>query len=200
MKEQCSRIINAESVTGDHFKGPNARVISRLNHWAWRSRLLRYYLFIMFATLGLFKGLSCPERLNCTRANCIYSHSPDLPPPKPLVAPVPTPTSAVALGKTKESTLTVPAKRPAVASPPKQTTISAEPPRKLQKTGTTKKPIPVSTSSRNEVRNPVHHCGCYGSKLLLVGCAYSESQCSPVSGCNSCSPGVLLFLYRRFKN
>ena len=146
----------------------------------------------MFGTLGLFKGFSCPERQNCTRANCIYSHSPDLPPPKPLVSPVPASISAVAPGKTnlKDSTLTVPAKRPAVASPSKQATISAEPPRKFQKTETTKKPIPVSTSSRSEVRKLVHHSTCYGSKILLVGCAYFESQCSAVSDRDSCSSGV----------
>ncbi|PPQ77431.1 hypothetical protein CVT25_011013 [Psilocybe cyanescens] len=116
----------------------------------------------MFATTGLFKNLACPERDTCTRQNCLFSHSPDAPAPRPLIKqapPVPSRSSAspststlppksppIANAKKSNATI-VPAKRPALSSPTKSTTTSAEPPRKLQKIGSIKRPVAVPSSS-----------------------------------------------------
>ncbi|KAH9482740.1 RNA exonuclease 1-like protein [Psilocybe cubensis] len=120
----------------------------------------------MFATTGLFRNLACPERDTCTRQNCLFSHSSDVPPPKPLVkqaTPVPTTirsstpsTSGISSKFSSTSDLhgsnphVVPAKRPALASPTKMIPNIAEPPRKLQKVGVAKMPlVPVASSSES---------------------------------------------------
>lgn len=159
----------------------------------------------MFATTGLFKNLACPERDTCTRQNCLFSHSPDAPAPRPLIKqapPVPSRSSAspststlppksppIANAKKSNATI-VPAKRPALSSPTKSTTTSAEPPRKLQKIGSIKRPVAVpSSSTHTEVRGISSSFKLTLADVHIVGCTSPESQCSPVIGRASCQTG-----------
>ncbi|KAF8974468.1 ribonuclease H-like domain-containing protein [Flammula alnicola] len=107
----------------------------------------------MFANLGLFKDLACPERDTCARPHCIYSHSSDIPQPRPLIRLPPPSLSTPARKKSNDSV--IPAKRPAVASPAKVTSISAEPPRKFQKVGPTQRPLAVPSASHTESGVPI---------------------------------------------
>ena len=96
----------------------------------------------MFATLGLFSSLPCPERSSCSRPNCLFSHSADIPPQRQLVLPKPTPAKPT---PAEPKPTLVPAKRPTAPSTP------PEPPRKLQKVAPPQRPLPVQSSSRSEV-------------------------------------------------
>lgn len=95
----------------------------------------------MLPVLGLFHALACPDK-QCSRDPCLYSHrdQEDLPQPVSLQIPV---------------SLEVPAVQ---AQPPKrqiaQSTSPAparEPPRKLQRTGTTKRQVARTTISQTSV-------------------------------------------------
>ncbi|KAF9057654.1 Rexo1 protein [Panaeolus papilionaceus] len=114
----------------------------------------------MFANLGLFKNLSCPQSESCTRINCPFSHSQNIPPPKQLNLlpqsqnPAKT-TPASVIRKAPESAPLVPTKRPAVPSPQKPLPLSQGPPRKLQKVGTSAQPRALPSSARSESDAPV---------------------------------------------
>ncbi|KAI0375608.1 ribonuclease H-like protein [Pilatotrama ljubarskyi] len=120
----------------------------------------------MFPTLGLFQTLPCPDRPRCTRLNCIFSHNPDhaqIPvTPVPVDVPKPSASDSTAPSKPTASTslsskpstsaaaatsTSIPAKRP-ISSPlraagPSNGTSTSEPPTKLQRTGTPRRPVAV---------------------------------------------------------
>lgn len=111
----------------------------------------------MFSSLGLFKKTRCPDIQNCKRTTCIFSHSQDAPAePAALNIPIyasksqpqpqkektkPTPSSS------SLQTQRVPSKRPAS----ELQTLTIEPPRKISKVGTTKKPGAIPTSTQTSV-------------------------------------------------
>lgn len=116
----------------------------------------------MFASLGLFQNLACPEINTCTRPQCIFSHRNDLPPPPSLNIPVDEPQIASSSTQptvhvpTPKKTTVIPAKR-AVASSPLRAGTSirssvGEPPRKLQKLDSIQKPLAVPSTSHTTVR------------------------------------------------
>ncbi|KDR83648.1 hypothetical protein GALMADRAFT_235962 [Galerina marginata CBS 339.88] len=110
----------------------------------------------MFANLGLFKNLACPERGTCARSNCLFSHSSDVPLPRPLIRETPVPsTSRLPPDPKKVKDTVVPAKRPAVASPTKSPLTTPEPPRKLQKVGSAQRPLAVPSAARTETGVPL---------------------------------------------
>ncbi|KAH9938182.1 ribonuclease H-like protein [Fomitopsis serialis] len=102
----------------------------------------------MFPTKGLFAALPCPDRPACRRSVCLFSHAPDaresfsvhIPVDAPKEAPVAS--SAAVQPKTAMS---VPAKRPIPSAA--AGTSTPEPPRKLQRTGPTKRPVAVPTAT-----------------------------------------------------
>ncbi|KAI9063274.1 ribonuclease H-like protein [Trametes sanguinea] len=118
----------------------------------------------MFPSLGLFQSLPCPDSQQCTRLHCLFSHRPDVTTipvtPVPVDAPKPTSTSAPAPAPSRSipsvpprpssssaAAASIPAKRP-VSSPlraagPSNGTSTNEPPAKLQKTGTARRPVAV---------------------------------------------------------
>lgn len=125
----------------------------------------------MFSTLGLFQKLPCPEKEYCKRPNCLFSHSPDVKEtpvvhipvdaPKPTVSPAKSVTSqpGPSILKTSvgsSSSASIPAKRSvgsALRNPGTPGTAT-EPPRKLQKVGTTARPVASpSASSVSAVSN-----------------------------------------------
>ncbi|KAI0068640.1 ribonuclease H-like protein [Artomyces pyxidatus] len=124
----------------------------------------------MFSSLGLFQSLPCPEGTHCKRHNCLFSHSPHVsqacvsvpydPPPQPVAS-------------TSASSSTVPAKRHAPASPaPSVTSRShagpSEPPRKLQKVGTVRRPVAVPTAAHTPSGVPVLSVNAAQSKLPIA--------------------------------
>ncbi|OJT04159.1 hypothetical protein TRAPUB_5204 [Trametes pubescens] len=110
----------------------------------------------MFPTLKLFQTLPCPEKPHCTRAHCLFSHSSDItqipvtPVPVDVPKPAPSGTSTPARRTTSAAAVasaSIPAKRP-ISSPlrtagPSNGTSSSEPPKKLQRTGTSQRPVAV---------------------------------------------------------
>ena len=121
----------------------------------------------MFSTSGLFSSVPCPEKFNCKRVQCPFSHSPQATQPRlPHIPTVlDTPTSSVPISTPKVSSPIVPSKR-ALGSPISTGTLHSrghespvkEPPQKLPKlTQTTLtavvKSIPGSLSrGRSSVR------------------------------------------------
>lgn len=120
----------------------------------------------MFSPLGLFRSLVCPEKDKCTRVPCIFSHRDDLPPPhaldltihlpevptqaRPCIAPTthqPQPQQRLSL---------TPAKRPLPHTPlGNDSTVAAEPPRKLQKVGSAQRPLAIPSASHTETGVPI---------------------------------------------
>lgn len=110
----------------------------------------------MFPTLKLFQTLPCPEKPHCTRAHCLFSHSADIThiPVTPVPVDVPKPAPSAPSTPAKRTTAaaavastSIPAKRP-ISSPlraagPSNGTSSGEPPKKLQRTGTSQRPVAV---------------------------------------------------------
>ncbi|PPQ99066.1 hypothetical protein CVT24_003626 [Panaeolus cyanescens] len=113
----------------------------------------------MFSSLSLFKNLSCPHLQSCNRLNCPFSHSTTVPPPKPLaldfLQPNITRTAPASTSNTPESAPIVPAKRPALQSPQKPLSGSKEPPRKLQKVGSSAQPRALPSAATPESNAPV---------------------------------------------
>lgn len=111
----------------------------------------------MFSTLGLFRQLPCPQLDICTRQNCLYSHLPSARASSFVSQRQPAVSSAAqsTLGRSvtqSKPVETVPAKRPAI-SQVKRSSVSTEPPRKLQKVGPTQRPlatIPTSTKAQDK--------------------------------------------------
>ena len=114
----------------------------------------------MFSTLGLFHNLPCPEKQDCKRLNCVFSHRPDLTQipvtPVPVETPKPTHTPAVATNPAvsqpaASSSKLLPAKRsissPLRAGAPGPSNGStSEPPRKLQRMGPPQRPVAVPSA------------------------------------------------------
>jgi RNA exonuclease 1 len=125
------------------------------------------FLTSMFSSLKLFQNLPCPDRINCTRPRCIFSHRDpsDLPSPPLLNIPFEEPNVASSSTQqgvpTSVKSSTIPAKRGVVSSPLRTVTSSAspigEPPRKLQKLGSARKPSAVQTPSDTTVGCPLVH-------------------------------------------
>ncbi|KAH7887664.1 ribonuclease H-like protein [Phlebopus sp. FC_14] len=108
----------------------------------------------MFSTLGLFHSLPCPQKSDCKRAVCLFSHAKDLPQPPLIVAPPdeqrpPNPSSL---------RHTVPVKRPhelsAAASPGPDATTS-EPPKQRLKTATAQRPLALPAASKSSTGVPI---------------------------------------------
>ncbi|KAJ7047275.1 ribonuclease H-like domain-containing protein [Mycena alexandri] len=98
----------------------------------------------MFSSLRLFQQLACPDIPRCTRPHCLFSHSPDLPPPPTLVVPVELPTTTPSSSSKTSSPSTIPAKRSVSTSTP----VPQEPPRKQQKLAPNRAaPIPQQSTT-----------------------------------------------------
>ena len=152
----------------------------------------------MFSSHGLFSSTPCPDRDRCKRPQCIFSHSPDakyqdlptIPVSKPVAGP--SNSSKVSYANTSVSkgisasmtaTATVPAKRPASAiksyASTSNTSLSNEPPKKVQKTAASSQaPKKVATEVVSEshmvsmcVLNFSHQSGC---PILTVSPATSQ--------------------------
>ncbi|KAI0053566.1 ribonuclease H-like protein [Auriscalpium vulgare] len=100
----------------------------------------------MFSTQGRFHDVPCPARAACTRPYCLFSHSPTARHAPLVVSHVPSPQP---VASTSASGSAIPAKRPAAPSPSPSSSSSAtvEPPRKLQKLGTARKPLAHPTTT-----------------------------------------------------
>ncbi|TFK55937.1 hypothetical protein OE88DRAFT_1621054 [Heliocybe sulcata] len=119
----------------------------------------------MFSLLGLFQKLPCPDRNNCKRPQCLFSHRPDASETLSLNIPVdePKPTPAAGPSTSTSANLTVPAKRPALSQPDllrrpgsaSNGNAAPEPPRKLQKTGPVSKPVAVPTATTTSTGVPI---------------------------------------------
>ena len=132
----------------------------------------------MFTHQGLFKSLACPDRDTCNRPHCLYSHASNILPARlpQFVVKAPPPVTPVA----------VPIKRPVVrtTSPP-----TPEPPRKLQKVGTSQRPLAVPSASHSEVRF-IYIFLCLTLFSKLVRRTNLEGQCCSISGRYSRSTGL----------
>ncbi|KZT12482.1 Rexo1 protein [Laetiporus sulphureus 93-53] len=102
--------------------------------------------------LRLFNKLPCPDRQNCKRQNCIFSHQLGLVEPPtvhiPVDLPKDTPKQSSAIASTSSHTQrsinAIPAKRSLsqqLIANPSNGSSSSEPPRKLQRTGPIRRPI-----------------------------------------------------------
>ncbi|KXN86438.1 RNA exonuclease 3 [Leucoagaricus sp. SymC.cos] len=107
----------------------------------------------MLPVLGLFHSLACPHP-QCPRAHCLFSHKSPEDLPKPIALDIPEASASSSPSTQKQATVkrqiaqsTTPA--PAPASP------VTEPPRKLQRTGTTQRPVAVPTISQNSNGIPI---------------------------------------------
>ncbi|KAH9951613.1 Rexo1 protein [Amylocystis lapponica] len=111
----------------------------------------------MFATLGLFSSLACPQKQSCTRPNCIFSHRPGTAEVFSLHIPVHVPEDSPVAGPSSSS---IPAKRPIHSTdrPPATShhaSSGAEPPAKLRRTGPTTRPSAISTASHTSTGVPL---------------------------------------------
>lgn len=122
---------------------------------------VRGFVF-MFSSLGLFKETRCPDIQNCKRTPCLFSHSQDTlaepaaldipiqtPKPRPQPRreqPRPTPSSSSSL-----QNQTIPSKRAASELQTANGIATVEPPRKISKIGTARKPGAVPTSAQISV-------------------------------------------------
>ncbi|KAH9844275.1 ribonuclease H-like protein [Rhodofomes roseus] len=116
----------------------------------------------MFPAKGLFAALPCPDRPACRRPACLFSHASDAKDPLALNIPVHAPKEApVAPAPLQhKATASVPAKRPISSAAGPSTPGSApgsvsEPPRKLQRTGPSKRPVAVPTATHTSTGCPL---------------------------------------------
>lgn len=139
---------------GDPNRNWTLVVDSRL----WRSAKRVRGLTSMFSSLGLFKRTRCPDIQDCRRTTCLFSHSQDAPaepaaldipihsskpqPQPKREQPKPTPSSSSLRNQT------VPSKRTASGLQTTNGIPIAEPPRKISKVGTARKPGAIPTSSQ----------------------------------------------------
>lgn len=118
----------------------------------------------MFPVKGLFAALPCPDKQACRRPVCLFSHDQNANETQlvhiPVDAPKETPASSSTLVQPRTRS-SVPNKRPltsslaASSSSTNVSTVAAEPPRKLQRTGPTKKPVAVPTATHTSVSRSV---------------------------------------------
>lgn len=121
----------------------------------------------MFTSLGLFNKVPCPEKKDCKRTFCLFSHAPDA--KEPLMPEIPVAASSATPGPSKPATPTKPVPaRPASNATPgpsilkkRQNAVTAksyssqsssasseQPPRKLQKlSDSTAKPLATAQVS-----------------------------------------------------
>ncbi|KAG0709725.1 ribonuclease H-like protein [Suillus ampliporus] len=111
----------------------------------------------MFSTFGLFQSLSCPERNNCNRPSCIFSHSSDLPSHHSLNIPVQDPSTAPLPQKTANpsSDVVQPSKRPFHNLAQGLPSGSNGPPTQRLRVGTAKKPVAVPAASHTSTGVPI---------------------------------------------
>ncbi|TFK75814.1 hypothetical protein BDN72DRAFT_831251 [Pluteus cervinus] len=121
----------------------------------------------MFSSLGLFQSLPCPYKSSCTRTKCLFSHKPETQSPSYIIAVPDNPTPQ------QSTSSNVPAKRalPALARPSglssPSTSSSLEPPRKLQKIGSSQKPAAVSSAVQVNEGVPVLRVNASLSKVSI---------------------------------
>ncbi|ETW83986.1 hypothetical protein HETIRDRAFT_472359 [Heterobasidion irregulare TC 32-1] len=125
----------------------------------------------MFSPLGLFHSLPCPNKSQCRRKNCLFSHKSGVV-ENPVSIPYDTP-QPVASSSALASRSSVPAKRPAASSPTHalssaNAASSLHPQRKLQKVGTTQKPLALPTASRTPTGVPVLRVNAAQSKIPVA--------------------------------
>ena len=104
----------------------------------------------MFQTLGLFRAVKCPDMATCLRPQCVFSHNPDTKAGSPLHIPLgihKAPPVPIA------STSQHPSAKRSASTMQSQTALVREPPTKLAKRGTAKKPVAVPTASTTSVRS-----------------------------------------------
>ncbi|KAH7921815.1 ribonuclease H-like protein [Leucogyrophana mollusca] len=142
----------------------------------------------MFSTLGLFQSLQCPQKTDCKRPRCIFSHRTDLPPPPSLNIPVDEPKPAPSVSNsaptsagtsnvlhtsqssTASTSRVVPAKRSfefsAQPSPSSSNGIR-EPARQRQKIGTSQKPVALPSVSHTSTGAPILRVNAAQSQVAL---------------------------------
>lgn len=171
----------------------------------------------MFSSLGLFQSLPCPEKSTCKRPGCIFSHLPDVThiPTVPVPVDIPstpstskpvnvaaaatTATASTSYSQRVVGSASIPAKRPlspplrrAAGSNDSSSTLSAiEPPRKLQKTGLSKKPVATAVQPSVSFLSLVQR---YVRNLKMLDgqdrCTRPSSQCCFVAGRDSRPSGI----------
>lgn len=113
----------------------------------------------MFSSLGLFQSLPCPERNNCNRPSCIFSHSLDLSSHHSLSILVQKAQSLPQTSSADVVTRAVPSKRPFhnIAQGPSSSSNAAlsGPPTQRLRVGTAQKSIAVPTASHTSTGVPI---------------------------------------------
>ena len=132
-----------------------------LDCWLWRSAKRVRGLTPMFSSLGLFKKTRCPDIQNCKRTTCLFSHSQDVPAePTPLDIPIHTPKPQLqpqreqpkpTPSSSSPRNQTIPSKRAASELQTTNGITTVEPPRKISKVGTARRPGAVPTSTQTYV-------------------------------------------------
>lgn len=123
----------------------------------------------MFSTRGLFSSLPCPERAQCRRINCLYSHDPNAKqstlPHIPVSAPVAGPSTTVQPKKapspakpliSQTTSSVVPTKRQSALAAksyvtPSTQTTQVEPPRKFQRIDGAASKVPTVPAAQSTV-------------------------------------------------
>jgi hypothetical protein len=155
---------------------------------------------VMFTTLNLFQTLRCPERSTCSRKNCLFSHAKDIPAPSTLIIPVrldkePGGDKSATSSNTTPKVTPTSAKRPAPSSPSPATSSAAEPPRKLQKVGTSSRSRPIPTSSEINVSETIAFQIMSLTSRLGEWCTCAQNQRLTIPSRSGHSSGrFLLFL------
>ena len=121
---------------------------------------------VMFSTAGLFSSIPCPDKKQCKRSNCVYSHDvnaknlplPQIPVSSPVAGPSTTPHQKVSPAKpSRTSAPLVPAKRQSAvvaksyAITPNVQASSPEPPRKFQRVADPVSKVPTASTSLTTV-------------------------------------------------
>ncbi|KAH7914206.1 ribonuclease H-like protein [Hygrophoropsis aurantiaca] len=131
----------------------------------------------MFSSLGLFQTLSCPQKNDCKRIKCLFSHGTDLPPPSSLniQVDVPKAVSSTSANVAKppqppvpSASKIVPAKRPIeFAAQAVPSTSNGEPARQRQKIGTSQKPVALPSISHTSTGVPILRINAAQSQVAL---------------------------------
>jgi RNA exonuclease 1 len=134
----------------------------------------------MFSSLGLFQNLACPDKDNCSRPRCIFSHRTDLPSPPPLYVPFDETKANPPIPRPSGST--VPEKRPATHSPHSSVGLNngtsiSEPARKLKKLSLVQNQSVVPSTSHTSVSEPYFNFDLI-SILLIDLRVRQELRCS----------------------
>lgn len=163
----------------------------------------------MFPTLGLFATLPCPDRPNCGRTNCVFSHDPRVVQRSPVHIPIEQPSQTnIASTSTavpnsasvaRSRPLTIPSKRPLPLSVPRNTSARNapspvnEPPSKLQRVGTVQNPnaVPTRIQTNNVSRVPKFPLS---EIIFSIGrSTYTQSQCCSITSSSYNTAGAWIF-------